>query len=423
MSKIENEELYLDKKGITLDRVTAVDLDRLLELNEQTELNVTAIKMGIVRAFYDSDEFKRDVQPLFSNCDISDIERIVNLAKNKDIVLPHLADDLQAITGGEKITLNEFFEKKDKNGIAPYAAILIKRGGYTTTEALEKVISKKPDNLVMQIAKASRLLFDGNPEHDFTEERMIGIGKNGKKPYVTLQSYVAMSEHLLPATLTPYDGEVMNGICTLIENGQYCFTDSQVYEAFTGKSTKNKTSLEKVNKSIRKMRHTDIKLNWAAHAKQKGLDLPEDFTCVVGRYLLPADYYEFSLNGQVVQGYKLIQLPALYEYAKAVEQLQTINDRKLLDVGLSNTDDTVTLKNWFLRRIEGIKNPKSKMRNPILLDTVFEECNMQLDRTERSRKIKDIYTMLDAWTKQGYIKGYETRTGQKNRVEAIYIRL
>lgn len=131
MSKIENEELYLDKKSITLDRVTAADLDRLLESFEQTELNATFMMMGIVRAFQDSSEFKREVQPLFSDCSGVNIERLVNLAKNKDIVLPHLAEDLQAITGGEKITLNEFFEKKDENGIAPYAAILIKRGKKT----------------------------------------------------------------------------------------------------------------------------------------------------------------------------------------------------------------------------------------------------------------------------------------------------
>ena len=115
-----------EKKGTTLDKVTADDLDWLLESYDQTGLGLQAMRMGIARAFSSSDDFKRVVQPLFSDCR-ADTERLVNLAQNRDIVLPHLAEDLQAITGGEKITLNEFFEKKDENGVTPYAAILLKR--------------------------------------------------------------------------------------------------------------------------------------------------------------------------------------------------------------------------------------------------------------------------------------------------------
>ena len=414
MSKIEDEDVYLSAPNDTA-------LDRLMERGYQAA-------MQIVAPFIASGEFERNVKPLFSDCG-ANLIFLADLAENKDTILPHLAEDLQAITGGKKITLREFFEDDSNGGITPYEAILKKRGGSTTTDGIapfnqqirEKLISKKPDYFTMLNTKASNFLFDCDPEHDFLEERIIDVGGKGKKVLVSLQSFVSVAEQLLPATLTPYDGEVMNGICTLLENGQYCFTDSQVYEAFTGKTTKNKTSLEKVNKSIQKMRHTDINLNWAAHARQKGLDLPDDFTCVVGRYLLPVDYYDFSLNGQSVKGYKLIQIPALYEYAKAVKQLQTINNRKLLDVGVSNTEDMVTIKNYLLRRIGGIKNPHSKLPNTIVFETVFKACGMDLSRTEKSRKIKAIYTMLDSWKKQGYIKAYKKRTGKKNEAEAVVI--
>ena len=325
-----------------------------------------------------------------------------------------------SLTDKEKADIAElqkfFIELKEKEDFLPSGAM----------EALDqrirtKIISRKPNYFTMLNTKASNFLFDCDPEHDFSEVRNINVGGKGKEVLISLQSFVSVAEQLLPATLTPYDGEVMNGICTLLENEQYYFTDGQVYEAFTGKTTKSKTALEKVNQSIRKMRHTDINLNWAAHARQKGLDLPEDFTCVVGKYLLPVDYYDFSLNGQVVKGYKLIQVPALYEYAKAVKQLQTINNRKLLDVGISNTEDTITIKNYLLRRIGSMKNPHAKIANTIVFDTVFKACGLEVSRVEKSRKIKTIYTMLESWIKQGYIKAYEKRTGKKNEAEAVII--
>lgn len=325
-----------------------------------------------------------------------------------------------SLTDKEKADIAElqkfFIELKEKENSLPSGAI----------EALDqkirtKIISRKPNYFTMLNTKASNFLFDCDPEHDFSEARNINVGGKGKEVLISLQSFVSVAEQLLPATLTPYDGEVMNGVCTLLENGQYYFTDGQVYEAFTGKTTKSKTALEKVNQSIRKMRHTDINLNWAAHARQKGLDLPDDFTCVVGKYLLPVDYYDFSLNGQVVKGYKLIQVPALYEYAKAVKQLQTINNRKLLDVGISNTEDTITIKNYLLRRIGSMKNPHSKISNTILFDTVFKACGLEVNRKEKGRKVSAIRTMLDTWIKQGYIKAYEEKTEKNREITGVII--
>ena len=325
-----------------------------------------------------------------------------------------------SLTDKEKADIAElqkfFIELKEKENSLPSGA----------NEALDqkirtKIISRKPNYFTMLNTKASNFLFDCDPEHDFSEARNINVGGKGKEVLISLQSFVSVAEQLLPATLTPYDGEVMNGVCTLLENGQYYFTDGQVYEAFTGKTTKSKTALEKVNQSIRKMRHTDINLNWAAHARQKGLDLPDDFTCVVGKYLLPVDYYDFSLNGQVVKGYKLIQVPALYEYAKAVKQLQTINNRKLLDVGISNTEDTITIKNYLLRRIGSMKNPHSKISNTILFDTVFKACGLEVNRKEKGRKVSAIRTMLDTWIKQGYIKAYEEKTEKNREITGVII--
>lgn len=318
---------------------------------------------------------------------------------------------------GDIAALQEFFiELKEKESSLSSGAI------ETLDQQIRtRIISKRPNYFTMLNTKASNFLFDCDPEHDFSEARNINVGGKGKEVLISLQSFVSVSEQLLPATLTPYDGEVMNGICTLLENGQYYFTDGQVYEAFAGKTTKSKKALDKVNQSIRKMRHTDINLNWAAHARQNGLDLSDDVTCVVGKYLLPVDYYDFSLNGQVVKGYKLIQAPALYEYAKAVKQLLTIDDRNLLDVGISNTDDIMTIKNYLLRRIKSMKNPHSKIANTILFDTVFKACGLEMNRKEKGRKVTAIRTMLDSWIKKEYIKAYEEKTEKNRKITGVII--
>jgi len=406
---------FKDFYGFSPDDLTAENSESYWYIMENMPEHLKQI-------FFDSDT---DCSVFFDICMMWTIARDTKSQHLQDtlnnLLYWNVAED-DSLTDKEKediAALQKFFielKEKEKNNSIPSGAMAALDQKIRT-----RIISKKPNYFTMLNTKASNFLFDCDPEHDFSEVRNINVGGKGKEVLISLQSFVSVAEQLLPATLTPYDGEVMNGVCTLLENGQYYFTDGQVYEAFTGKTTKSRTALDKVNKSIQKMRHTDINLNWAAHARQKGLDLPEDFTCIVGKYLLPVDYYDFSLNGQVVKGYKLIQVPALYEYAKAVKQLQTITNRKLLDVGISNTEDTITIKNYLLRRIGSMKNPHSKISNTILFDTVFKACGLEVNRKEKGRKVSAIRTMLDTWIKQGYIKAYEEKVERNREITGVII--
>lgn len=329
-----------------------------------------------------------------------------------------------SLTNKEKediAALQKFFiELKEKEDSLPSGAI----------DALDKkikakLIGKKPNNFIMMLTKVSNYLFDTDPAHDFSSVQPVDILKNGKREVIVpVQSFISVVDpegNLLPANLTPFDGEVFNGVCTLTENGQYFFTRNQIYEAFAGKSTTSEKALKAVDASMRKMRSSLISLDWTEHAKLNGLQLNPGDTVVVDDNMIHSESVLLNINGKEARGYHILKEPALFQYAKAVKQIQTIQDRKLLDVGLSNTEDIIKIKNYLLRRIGSIKNPHSKLSNTILFDTVFKACGLEVNRKEKGRKISAIRTMLDTWIKQGYIKAYEEKTEKNREITGVII--
>lgn len=427
MTKNENEDMHLN-------RPNDAALNRLIENVEQTGRGLQAT-MLIVHDFVVSDEFKQVVAPLFSNLD-AEIRFLANLADNKDIVLPHLAEDLQAFNGGKRMTLREFFESEDENGLTPYEVILRERGKDAVSKGPEqtviKLLGSKPDSLTMGVSKLHRYMFDGHPDHDLSFWRPLKIGekkvpgKRRKEP-VSIHAAVALVDHngdLVQRNFSPFVGEVLNGYLSLTIRGQYHFTLSQLYEEFAGKDTTSPEMLFNVERALRILRTSLLSMDWQKQAELYGLDLTQEETRFLEDNIIHIEPALMEVNGKVVWGYHTLVEPSILRYGSAIKQLALIENRKLLDVGLNNTTDNIVIKNWLLRRIEGIRNPNSKMRNPIVLDTLFNECGMELDRTQRKRKIDSIYTMLDSWKgKEGGIKDYTPNKDNRGSVISIHIHL
>lgn len=284
-----------------------------------------------------------------------------------------------------------------------------------------KVLYEKTSDLLMMNAKPINFLFDGKT--DFTEETGVRVGTVKKKPViVNLKAYVAVDETILPAGLTPYDGEVFNGICSILATGQNIMTSAMIYEAFAGKRTTSPQALGHVTRSAHKIESVTNELDWTEHAKMVGLPLDgkQDYVKTRENMLLMRTITA-CINGQEVTAFQVLAEPILYTYAKMVGQIVTV-DKALLDLNINNTDESIVIKNYLLRRIELMMNPRNNIKSNIIkFDTIVTECGLEGNRTQIKRyRDRFIFPILDSLKAKQYIKGY-TVIKEGRRLDGIAI--
>ena len=275
---------------------------------------------------------------------------------------------------------------------------------------------RQPQNFLLPTNKVIRNVFDGKTDIFGNEKVNIDINPNKARGQyiVSIQAYMVDSgENIIkmPRNLNSYDENVLRGIFTLLDNGYTIFTAKQVYNAFAGKSTNSTLAIEKVVKSIDKMRATLISIDWSAHARMRGIIDDPNACIVVNENFISADHYSFYLHGQKVAGYKINKIPPLYRYAKESKQLSNI-DRSLLEAPLvtktnaiKNTDMNIIIKNEILLRIDTMKKNKSFSRL-ISFSTLYKMAQVGELYSQKSRTREAIVFMLDAWKNIGHIKDY-----------------
>jgi hypothetical protein len=113
--------------------------------------------------------------------------------------------------------------------------------------------------------------------------------------------------------------------------------------------------------------------------------------------------------------YQIIELPPLYSYAKAKNQIAAVPINLLKACTINNNATTIPLKSYLLFRIEGMKNKNNKLRSDkILYSSVYEELDDEDANKTRKMRIRT-YTkvILEHFVKEGYIKAYsELRNGR-----------
>lgn len=337
---------------------------------------------------------------------------------NKDRILSFLAacDRLASMPEAEAIALIEEALKEEGTNMTTGEV----------TDIVQQINFKKPESLLIPTTKVIQKLYDGIT--DFTNGIQpvdVGGKKTKGKYLVPVEIFVSASAEALEIQkyLTPYDRQVQNGIFTLIENGCRFFTAKQVYEAFAGKSTTQKTVENRINRSIQKQRTTLITIDWTAHAQMNGIpiDPSRGDYMVTEQNLLMLNRGTASINGQLLDGYYVIEAPILYRYAKQVGQLSTI-DRKLLDVPVNKNDRNIILTNYLLERIDTMK--KSKTTQPrISFEKLYALTGINTDSNTTKNRLRDtVKKMLDYWTKKGHIKGYTVHK-TKQEYKSISIKI
>lgn len=464
MSKIENEELYLDKKDVALDR--------LIERVEQAE-RALQVAVPLAAEFVTSDEFKRDVAPLFSDLG-SNIMFLADLAENKDIVLPRLAEDLQAFNGGEKITLREFFEAEDENGLTPYEIILRKR----STEAEQSLIRKE---LAAERGIAPKKYYMPNNKLAQVFTDIIGEPVNllvNRDKGITSYTFVDFVSDFSDKIKDQFDRVVYNALVSLWnQSPTACFSAANVWRAIPGNKDKDPspTQLTKVERSIDRLRclliEVDVTEEWRSYRlidKNSGEVVRFKENAIM---LQEGTYENTNQHGtQKKKVYRFLSKPIIWRYAESINQYITAPTHhleikevdtkgKVLDSQIPNTDDRMRIKEHFYRRIAVMKNDLKgakerkrsydarRKKDPTMPDKplskfctqsrriVFQEAfeEIGLDKTDitnaTQRKQQERYRAyamqcLDYWKADGVgvIKGYKpVRQGRGGNVYAVDI--
>lgn len=238
--------------------------------------------------------------------------------------------------------------------------------------------------------------------------------------------------------LTEFDKLVYMSICTYVDRGigdtkfdiqsdlRY-FTPAMIYEVMNpdiGNSSDKPEAIERVRRSIDKMRHIKINLDyteyiaakkWGRGADRKAEALQEA-TMLEDEWLLNATKTPILINGTFANGYSLNTVPILYWKQKKIVRQFASYERLLLVTPemRDRSGDLVSIKHFILGHIQSLK-ASPQLSKKISYDTIFERAGaLVANSKQRENRRKQIKKFLDYQVKQNNIKGYsEYKDGRK----------
>ena len=203
-----------------------------------------------------------------------------------------------------------------------------------------------------------------------------------------------------------------------------------------GKASPSEAQIKKICDSLDKMRFTRLYMDITQEVEAGYIKPDEKITGgTIDTYLLEATKAEFTTDkGNIVQGYRIAEDPALFYYNGLKNHLLYV-PYEMLDTSENKniTENVIEFKNYLLQQIQLMKNAaeqgskgKHFTRNSvILLETIYRSTGIlppeerakstsftsdsaRLTYIRKTRKADrdKIESMLDTWTAKGFIKGY-----------------
>ena len=296
---------------------------------------------------------------------------------------------------------------------------------------LPRVSFRFPSTYQQGLTKANLRLFDNKIPLSALQQIEIDVTPKKGGLTTTYSVYVDMTAPELEGTenVTEYDESVHNMAVSIASSNEYgFFTAKQLATAlyYGDNPNKSKASAQQVGavtKSIEKLRHVDITVDWTEHIKLNSEDqLPEDASYKVRGYMLPVEEHEVIINGQKVKGYRIIAEPPLYKYARSVGQIGA-TPVKMLNVPINLDQQKLVLRDFLLKEIAHIKNTKSWNRTITtnrLLGIAGEDPET-ITKQKKSKLLTAVKEMLEHWTKEKDIEGYTVDLAQKGAIKSFTI--
>lgn len=199
--------------------------------------------------------------------------------------------------------------------------------------------------------------------------------------------------------LTPFDKRVYIAVSALYRAGNKLISFSQIHLAMGYTTRPAKTDIDRIRKSIYKMRRAIVYLNNDEEAAVYKYD-----KVVIDGPLLPSFMKSGFINGkQVDEALGLICEPPLINFARGRKQITTI-ERKLLETPVSKTDQNLMIEDYLLERIAHAKTGRQPTK--ILFSTLYEEAKLSTGK-QQQRAGEKIEKILNHYVKCGHISDFE----------------
>lgn len=284
---------------------------------------------------------------------------------------------------------------------------------------IENCRSKKVERFVSTNDKISNDITKGLSDKLVNEDKKLSeyvVGKTNK-PVITYVSididrYDKNIEMRGVEPITEFDRLVHDAVTSLYRAGNYIITPPMINSVMSGRDKIKATQerIESIRESVERMRRTRLYIDYTNEEEMLGKEVKKR---TLNSNLLSCDELEVKLNNEVVNAYKLLRQPILFEYANRKKQIIS-TPINLLNAPINNTPDVMVLKAYMIRRIEQMKNPNNKLSNAILYETIYK----QIGKIEASKQIKSkikkqIKVLLDYFKETGFIKEYkESKRGK-----------
>lgn len=210
---------------------------------------------------------------------------------------------------------------------------------------------------------------------------------------------------------TEYDRAVYNAVTSHYVAGNTVMTASMICRAMTGKTKDNSNpspqQVGAVTRSLKKMGLIRINLDLTNEFQNRKITLDDEHitSYKISEMLLTYRSVEVMTKGRKVEAFEFLSSPILYSYSKATNQVITV-PIKFLDTPMDNTEKIINLKNYLIRRIEGIKC-KNRLKHDIILFENVYELSEDTNKEDNKRTRTHIIRILDYWKDENYIKNYK----------------
>ena len=286
---------------------------------------------------------------------------------------------------------------------------------------LVKVNPKRVKKYQQPIDKISQSLFNANenlPFYDNNATDVVIATMRGKKKAQEVTTAVAIDISKLDGVsfsdggvmLDRYNKAIHDAMLSIYLAGNKGGSLNQLYKVLNGnketlKAPEEKT-LKDISKAIDKLSLTRITIDATDEAKLYGFSKAK-----IKNYLMPVKIVEVEINGNKAEGFVFLDEPPLYTYARQKNQINS-GDIGYLNVPLNTTPENIKLTSYLFERVQGAKSEKSKLGPVILYETIYEILeidtpNANTLRKKRSDIRKKVDSILNSWTRAGFIKGFE----------------
>ena len=274
--------------------------------------------------------------------------------------------------------------------------------------------------------------------------------KKSVKSNVMLQYEGSNVELVGRRPITEFDRSVYNAVTSLYVYGDqgHVYTPAQIFRAMVNADETENPSPQQiaaVEDSVDKMRFTRAYIDCTEElkARRATYNSKQINKGQVDTYLLTAYKVSVQAGGHTVTAYEIVRPPILYEYSSAVRQVLTLPasmlEIKLLGEGggttsrsLPMTEQRIIIRDYLLRRIEGMKGEnsltntsislysyeKNGEKHPGLYARIGKENGAKI---ELMRIRADVKKMLDYWKSVDFIADYRIEQEKNGKITGYKI--